>query len=205
MLRDRIVRDINNTQTQKHLLAKKNLKFTKVKEIPLALESAVHGTRDIQTPSNDTVHKVADSKELNGYKCYRCGKTNYNVDTRILCVTNVTKQATWLWYVKVHKKDTDTSFKFFDYKESAICTHTVTEQSPSEEKEEYSLFTIHDIKWYGKQNISPVCYCELKISTEFDTGSAVTIMAESMQVQRDFIRFPAKVSSKFVYIPGSER
>ena len=60
MLRDRIVCGINNTQTQKRLLAKKNLTYAKAKEIALALKSAVQGTMDIQTPSSDTVHKVTE-------------------------------------------------------------------------------------------------------------------------------------------------
>ena len=41
MLRYRIVCGINNMQTQKHLLAEKNLTFAKAKEIAFALESAV--------------------------------------------------------------------------------------------------------------------------------------------------------------------
>ena len=54
MLRDRIVWcGINDTQTQKHLLAEKNLAYAKTKEIALAVESAVQGTKDIQTPSSD--------------------------------------------------------------------------------------------------------------------------------------------------------
>ena len=69
MLRDRIVCDINDTKTQKRLLAEKNLTYAKAKEIALALKSAVQGTKDIQTPSSDTVHKVID-KKLNSYKCY---------------------------------------------------------------------------------------------------------------------------------------
>ena len=77
MLRDRIVCGINDMQTQKRLLAEKNLTFAKAREIALALESAVQGTRDIQTPSGTTVHKVADGNKLNSYKCYRCGKTNH--------------------------------------------------------------------------------------------------------------------------------
>ena len=62
MFRDRIVCSINNTQTQKRLLGEKNLTFAKAREIvlALALESAVQGTRNIQTPSNTTVHKVAE-------------------------------------------------------------------------------------------------------------------------------------------------
>lgn len=60
-------------QTQKRLLAKKNLTFTKTWEIALALESAVQGTRDIQTPSSNTVHKVADGNKPKSYKCYLCG------------------------------------------------------------------------------------------------------------------------------------
>ena len=76
MLRDRIVYGINDTQTQKHLLAEKNLTYVKAKEIALALEPAVPGTMDIQTPSSDTVHKVTEKRQ-NSIKCYRSGKTNH--------------------------------------------------------------------------------------------------------------------------------
>ena len=76
MLRDRIVCGINDTQTQKHLLAKKNLTYAKAKEIVLALESAVQGTMDTQTPFSDTMHKVTEKRQ-NSIKCYQCGKTNY--------------------------------------------------------------------------------------------------------------------------------
>ena len=75
MLRDRIVCGTNYMQTQKRLLAEKNLIFAKDREIVLAFESAVQGTRDIQTPFSNTVHKVADGNKLNSYKCYRCGKS----------------------------------------------------------------------------------------------------------------------------------
>ena len=105
MLRDKIVCGINDTQTQKHLLAEKNLTYAKAKEIALALKTAVQDTMDIQTPSSDTVHEVTEKRQ-NSIKCYRCGKTNtrlHNVDTRILCVISVTKQATWLKFVKVRK------------------------------------------------------------------------------------------------------
>ena len=60
MLRDRIVCGINDTQTQKRLLAEKNLTYAKAKEIALALESAVQDTLDIQTPSSNTVHKMTE-------------------------------------------------------------------------------------------------------------------------------------------------
>ena len=79
MLRD----NINDTQTQKCLLAEKNLTYAKAKEIALALESALQGTIDIQTPSSDTVHKMAENRQ-HSVKCYRCGKTNHSVNTRIL-------------------------------------------------------------------------------------------------------------------------
>ena len=55
MLRDRIVCGINDTQTHKRLLAEKNLTYAKAKEIALALESAVQGTMDFQTPSSDEI------------------------------------------------------------------------------------------------------------------------------------------------------
>ena len=60
MLRDRIVCGINNTQTQKHLLAEKNLTHAKAKQIALVVESAVQGTLDIQTSSSDTAHKMTE-------------------------------------------------------------------------------------------------------------------------------------------------
>ena len=113
MLRDRIVCGINDTQTQKHLLAEKNLTYAKAKEIALALESAVQGTIDIQTPSSDTVHKITENRQ-HSVKCYQCGKTNtrfHSVDTRILCVTSVTKQATWLRFVKVRKMPLQTQMQ----------------------------------------------------------------------------------------------
>ena len=44
ILRDRIVCGINNTHTQKHLLAENNLTYAKAKEIAFALKSAVQGT-----------------------------------------------------------------------------------------------------------------------------------------------------------------
>ena len=78
MLKDRIVCGINDTQIQKCLLAEKNLTYAKAKEIALALESAVQGTMDIQTPSSDTVHKVTEMRQ-NSIKYYRCGKTNHKV------------------------------------------------------------------------------------------------------------------------------
>ena len=60
---------ISDTQTQKHLLAEKNLTYAKAKEIALALESAVQGTMGIQTPSSDTVHKMTEKRQ-NSIKCY---------------------------------------------------------------------------------------------------------------------------------------
>ena len=78
MLRDRIVCDINDMQTQKCLLAVKNLTLAKAREIALAFESAVQGTRDIQTPSSTRVHKVADGNKPNSYRCYRYDKTDHN-------------------------------------------------------------------------------------------------------------------------------
>ena len=68
-MRDRIVCGINDTQTQKCLLAEKSLTYAKAKEIALALEPAVQGTMDIQTPSSDTVHKGTE-KRPNSIKCY---------------------------------------------------------------------------------------------------------------------------------------
>ena len=78
MLSDKIVCGINDTQTQKRLLAEKNLTYAKAKKIALALEIAfaVQGTLDIQTPSSDTVYKMTE-KQQNSCKCYWCGKTNH--------------------------------------------------------------------------------------------------------------------------------
>jgi len=47
MLHDRIVCGISDVQTQKRLLAKKNLTYAKAREIALALETALQGSKDI--------------------------------------------------------------------------------------------------------------------------------------------------------------
>jgi len=46
MLHDRIVCGINDAQTQKRLLAEKNLTFVKAREIALALEIVLQGSKD---------------------------------------------------------------------------------------------------------------------------------------------------------------
>ena len=47
MLQDRIVRGINDQQTQKKLLAEKALSFDRAMEIALAVESATKEARDM--------------------------------------------------------------------------------------------------------------------------------------------------------------
>ena len=139
MLRDRIVCGINDTQIQKCLLAEKNPTYAKAKEIALALESAVQGTMDIQTPSSDTVYKVTEKRQ-NSIKYYRCGKTNHKAphcqhkDT----VCNKCNKTDHLAKICQSKKDAPTN------SERQLSTHVVTEQSSVEERQEYSLFTFHD-------------------------------------------------------------
>ena len=181
MLRDRIICGINDMQTQKRLLAEKNLTFAKAREIALALESAVQGTRDIQTPSGTTVHKVADGNKLNSYKCYRCGKTNHKAPQcrHKNTVCNKCNKTGHLAKVCQSKKDTTASSSI---SKKQLSTHVVTEQSPSEEKEEYSLFTIHGTKGVKAKTDPLFVTVNLngkQVSMELDTGSAVTIMAES--------------------------
>ena len=181
MLRDRIVCGINDMQTQKRLLAEKNLTFTKAREIALALESAVQGTRDIQTPSGTTVHKVADGNKPNSYKCYRCGKTNHKAPQcrHKNTVCNKCNKTGHLAKVCQSKKDTTASSSI---SKKQLSTHVVTEQSPSEEKEEYSLFTIHGTKGVKAKTDPLFVTVNLngkQVSMELDTASAVTIMAES--------------------------
>jgi len=73
MLKDRIVCSINDVQIQKHLLVEKSLTYSKAREIALALESAVQGTKDIQNPANDAVHKMTDKQSNSSSKCFCCG------------------------------------------------------------------------------------------------------------------------------------
>ena len=131
MLRDRIVCGINDTQTQKHLLAEKNLTYAKAKEIALALESAVQGTIDIQTPSSDTVYKITENRQ-HSVKCYQCGKTIHKIpqcrhkDT----VSNKCNKTGYLAKVCQSKKDAPTNPNAKKW----LATHVVTEQPPIDER-----------------------------------------------------------------------
>ena len=71
--------------------------YAKAKEIALGLESAVkvpQTGRDIQIPSSDTVHKMADKKSNSYTKCAELTTRHPNDSKRILCTTSVSKQAT---------------------------------------------------------------------------------------------------------------
>ena len=80
MLHDRILCGINDAQTQKCLLAEKNLTYAKAREIALALETALQGSKDIQSSMpQDPVHKVSQQQAASGssVQCFRCGGTNH--------------------------------------------------------------------------------------------------------------------------------
>ena len=67
-------------QTQQRLLAEKNLTYAKAREITLAQESAVQGTKDIQSSlPQDPVHTVSQQQAAIGssIKCFRCGRANH--------------------------------------------------------------------------------------------------------------------------------
>ena len=80
MLRDRIVRGINDAQTQKCLLAKKNFTYAKAREIASALETALQGSKDIQSSlAQDPVYKVSQQQTVLGIsvQCFCCSVTNH--------------------------------------------------------------------------------------------------------------------------------
>ena len=63
-----------------------------------------------------------------------------------------------------------------------LSTHVVTKQPPVEERQEYSLFTIHDttsVKAKTDPLFVTVNLNGKQVPMEIDTGSAVTIIAES--------------------------
>ena len=177
-------------------MAEKNLTYVKAKEIALALESAVQGTMDIQTPSSDTVHKITEKRQ-NSIKCYRCGKTNHKAtqcrhkDT----VCNKCNKTGHLAKVCQSKKDAHTSKR-------QLSTHVVTEQVSVEERQEYSLFTIHDTT--GVKDKTDPLFVTMNLNgkqmpMEIDTGSAVTYHVRVM-LQTDCIRPPARISGQLMYI-----
>jgi len=77
MLGDRIVCGINDAQIQKRLLAEKSLMYSKAREIALSLKFAVQGTKDIQCPSNNAVHKMTVRKQNCSSKCFHCDRTKH--------------------------------------------------------------------------------------------------------------------------------
>ena len=166
-------------------MTEKNLTYAKAKEIPLALESAVQGTIDIQTPSSGTVHKVTEKRQLqNGIKCYRCGKTNHKApqcqhkDT----ACNRCNKTGHLVKVCQSKKDDPTN----PNSKRQLFTHVVTEQSSVEERQGYSLFTIHDTT--GVKDKTDPLFVTMnlngkQIPMEIDTGTAVTVIIISWQNQ----------------------
>jgi len=93
-----IVCGINDAQ---RLLAEKNLTYANAREIALALESAVQGTKDIQSSLPQyPVHTVSQQSAATGssIKCFRCGRTNHknrNAGSRIQFARIVIRQTTW--------------------------------------------------------------------------------------------------------------
>ena len=179
MLRDRIVCGINDAQTQKRLLVEKELTYAKAKEIALGLESAVQGTRDIQSSSSDAVHSVSDRKAKS--KCFRCGRTNHKAPQCRYKDTICSKCNKTGHLAKVCQSKKDPAPSSSSTPKKQLPTHVVSEQ-PTDERNEYSLFTIQDTK--GVKKKSDPLYVSVnmngrEVSMEIDTGSAVSIMAES--------------------------
>ena len=77
MPRGRLVCTNNNSRIQKRLLAEKALTYIKARELALSMESAVQGSRDIQSSSSETVQKVAEVMPSSYTKYLRCGRTNH--------------------------------------------------------------------------------------------------------------------------------
>ena len=96
-----------------------------------------------------------------------------SVNTRILC-----NKTGHLAKVCQSKKDAPTN----PNAKKRLATHVVTEQPPVEERQEYSLFAIHDTT--GVKDKTDPLFVTVNLNgkqvpMEIDTGSAVTIMSES--------------------------
>ena len=81
MLRDRIVCGINDTATQKRLLAEPKLTFKKALDIARGLETAARNVKELKTPhvpemTAAEVLAVTDPEKPSS-KCFRCGKPGH--------------------------------------------------------------------------------------------------------------------------------
>ena len=176
MLRDRLLCGINDAQIQRRLLAEKSLTYSKAREIALALESAVQGTKDIQhSLPTDPVHTVSQQQTFSSVKCFRCGRVNHKAPQcqfKDTVCSNCNKTG---HLAKVcHSKQPVSKAK--------LPANIITEEPVQKEHDEYPLFTIQDTRATAT-NTDPIHVTMSlngkPIPMEIDTSAAVSIMTET--------------------------
>ena len=101
MWRDRIVCGINDAQTQKHLLAVKNLTCAKQKKLLFSLKIALQGSKDIYSSlPKDPMHKVsqlqaASSSSVQCFAVVNQTKKSHSAHLKIQFAHIVTIKDTW--------------------------------------------------------------------------------------------------------------
>ena len=186
MLRDRLVCGVNELQIQKCLLAEDRLTFKKALEISLTLEAATKDTKQLQTvvsASSVPVHKVKETEGLSpNTKCYRCGKPNHKAPEcrfkdSVCTKCNKKGHLAKVCYSRTPQKASGHSSQS---RSNPVQTNTVI--SNTQVLEEYQLFSIQQAG-IGS-HIDPLTVSITingkSIPMEIDTGSAVSIISESI-------------------------
>ena len=186
MLRDRLVCGVNDPQIQKRLLAEDRLTFKKALEISLALEAATKDTKQLQAAISTTtpgypavlMHKVREGeKSLQSIKCYRCGKANHKApECRYKdSVCSKCKKRGHLAKVCRNTKSTLSQSRSEPSQTNIVIPEA---QAP----EEYQLFSILEegTRNHTKPLTVLVNINDQSVKMEIDTGSAVSIMSESL-------------------------
>ena len=186
MLRDRLVCGVNDPQIQKRLLAEDRLTFKKALEISLALEAATKDTKQLQAAISTTtpgypavlMHKVREGeKSLQSIKCYRCGKANHKApECRYKdSVCSKCKKRGHLAKVCRNTKSTLSQSRSEPSQTNIVIPEA---QAP----EEYQLFSILEegTRNHTKPLTVLVNINDQSVKMEIDTGSAVSIISESL-------------------------
>ena len=186
MLHDRLVCGVNKPQIQKRLLAEDRLTFKKALEISLALEAAMKDTKQLQTAvsaSSVPVHKVKETEGLSpNIKCYRCGKPNHKAPECWFKDSVCTKCNKKGHLAKVCHSSTPQKASGHSSQSRSNPVQTNTVISNTQVPEEYQLFLIQQAG-IGS-HIDPLTVSITingkSIPMEIDTGSAVSIISESV-------------------------
>ena len=168
MLRDRLVRGVNDGGMQRRLLSEPDLTYKKALDLTQAMEAAERNVLDLQS-SKMGVEKAylmkGVSRTNQELKCYRCGANHRANECRYkdLYCHSCGKQGhlSRVCRCKVKRSDTLSNRKE---------THQVqSDFNDTQESEEYALFKIHDSS-LGPLRVTAMIN-GVKLALEVDTGA----------------------------------